>query len=431
MVEGQPIFQQALQRLTARRAKAGAAAVLAVAFVVFAQLAPQLALAGLAGVVIWAGLWPLDEDVPAPARRSSDANDDPDEPRQTAGSVFKTIMEALLDPALLLNQRGEVLLANAAATALFPFVAGGHVSQGSRAPELLAALERAVTQSAPQAFQIRTNSPVERHLTGLISPLGLETADGWARENSMSLLVVIRDQTADDRLTRMRSDFVANASHELRTPLASIKGFIETLQGAAKDDPAARERFLIIMHEQAERMSRLIDDLLSLSRIEMRQHLAPAETVDLAAVVDEVTATLVALARDAGMTIKTECETRPINVTGDRDELAQVLQNLMQNAIRYGRAKGTVTVRLSQRGRRVTLAVADEGIGIAPEHVPRLTERFYRVNARDSRERGGTGLGLAIVKHIVNRHRGELKIDSRHGEGSTFTVIMPAGDDVQ
>jgi two-component system, OmpR family, phosphate regulon sensor histidine kinase PhoR len=197
------------------------------------------------------------------------------------------------------------------------------------------------------------------------------------------------------------------------------------LQGAARNDTAARERFLAIMHVEASRMSRLIDDLLSLSRVEMREHLAPRDAVDLAGIADELTRALEPVAHQAGRKLAVEIDARPANVRGDRDELVQVLQNLMQNAIKYGRDGGLATVRIAHGAHRIDLSVTDDGIGIAPEHLPRLTERFYRVNAKDSRERGGTGLGLAIVKHIVNRHRGELRIASTIGKGSTFTVSLP------
>ena len=224
----------------------------------------------------------------------------------------------------------------------------------------------------------------------------------------------------------MHADFVANASHELRTPLASIRGFVETLQGAAKDDPTAQARFLGIMQAQAERMSRLIEDLLSLSRIELREHVAPTSPVDLNGVVQDVIAALKQTAEKNHVSLRIDGLPDEALVIGDRDELAQVAQNLVQNAIKYGRKGGQVDVSLRRHDKQLELAVTDDGIGIAPEHLPRLTERFYRVSAKDSKERGGTGLGLAIVKHIVNRHRGELRVSSVLGEGSTFTVAMPA-----
>jgi len=230
----------------------------------------------------------------------------------------------------------------------------------------------------------------------------------------------------------MRADFVANASHELRTPLASLRGFVETLQGAAKNDTEARERFLKVMSEQAERMSRLVDDLLSLSRVEMREHLPPAQNVDLNDAVSHVIQALQPLAAGAGTSIEFKRLDGPAVVRGDRDELVQVFQNLVQNALKYGKSGGRIEVAVAYteasgaRPARFVVSVTDDGVGIAPQHLPRLTERFYRVNVLASRERGGTGLGLAIVKHILNRHRGELTISSKVGHGSTFAVVLPA-----
>ena len=247
------------------------------------------------------------------------------------------------------------------------------------------------------------------------------------------LLIFFRDLSEQDRLARMRADFVANASHELRTPLAYLKGSVETLQGPAKDDAAARETFLNTMAEQAERMTRLVDDLLSLSRVEMREYLPPSGEADLAAVLADVAQAAEPLAQQAGIALTLSGLDGAAVVRGDHDELAQVFQNLIQNAIKYGRKGGMVEVRLAReraaRAVRYRVDVADDGPGIAPQHLPRLTERFYRVNVAASREKGGTGLGLAIVKHVLNRHRGELLITSRLGQGSTFSVILPSASD--
>jgi two-component system phosphate regulon sensor histidine kinase PhoR len=286
----------------------------------------------------------------------------------------------------------------------------------------LGAIERARLEAAPQPFDVHVKVPIERHLAGVATPL----RQGAGSASGTLLMVVLRDRTEAEQLGEMRADFVANASHELRTPLASLRGFLETMQGAAKDDPEARQRFLAIMQQQAERMSRLIDDLLSLSRIEMREHVPPKGEVDLTALVSEVARNLASLAASAEVRIELESARGPLRVVGDRDELFQVVQNLMQNAIKYGRKGGRVQVRVGQEKANVALAVEDDGVGIDPVHLPRLTERFYRVNAKDSRERGGTGLGLAIVKHIVNRHQGQLRIESVPGRGSTFTVRLPA-----
>jgi two-component system phosphate regulon sensor histidine kinase PhoR len=224
----------------------------------------------------------------------------------------------------------------------------------------------------------------------------------------------------------MRVDFIANVSHELRTPLASLVGFIETLQGPARDDPASRERFLDIMRDQAWRMTRLIDDLLSLSRIELREHVAPDRRVDLRLVAMQMLDTLRPMARDRGVNIAIDCSPEPAMVLGHDDELSRVVENLAENAIKYGESGKRVDVALTRRGSEIELSVRDYGPGIAHEHLPRLTERFYRVDAAESRGKGGTGLGLAIVKHIVSRHRGRLAIESEPGQGAVFRVLLPA-----
>jgi two-component system phosphate regulon sensor histidine kinase PhoR len=224
----------------------------------------------------------------------------------------------------------------------------------------------------------------------------------------------------------MRSDFVANASHELRTPLASLRGFIETMQGPARKDEAAREKFLGIMLEQVTRMSRLVDDLLSLSRLELKSKIAPDGVVDLASVISSVAASLGPLAKDLGVTIHLDLPAYPVRVTGERDELTEVFENLIENACKYGQSGGHVDVRMTggapEQSGPVEVAVTDHGPGIPEDQVPRLTERFYRVNVEHSKSKKGTGLGLAIVKHILTRHRASLVIRSELGKGSTFTV---------
>jgi two-component system phosphate regulon sensor histidine kinase PhoR len=244
------------------------------------------------------------------------------------------------------------------------------------------------------------------------------------------VVLFFRDLTSARRLEAMRTDFVANASHELRTPLASLLGFVETLQGPARNDTVARERFLDIMRQQAQRMTRLIDDLLSLSRIEMRLHVHPTTSVDLVAIARHMVETLAPLAKDRGLEILADLPARPVLVLGDRDELLRLLENLITNAVKYGEGGGKVEISLASMKTteghpQAVLSVRDFGPGIAPEHLPRLTERFYRVDVEQSRQKGGTGLGLAIVKHIVNRHRGSLDIDSEPGAGARFVVTLP------
>jgi two-component system phosphate regulon sensor histidine kinase PhoR len=330
---------------------------------------------------------------------------------------------------MVLDGTGHVVHANPMAVELFGSRRlGGHIASMSRDPELLDAVDQALMSAESRLVELHERVPVERRLLVTVAPLGGRPS----RASAPALLVSFRDFGEQDRLARMRADFVANASHELRTPLASLKGFVETLQGSAKEDPAARERFLKVMSEQAERMTRLIDDLLSLSRVEMREHLPPGQRVELNEAVAHVIQTLQPLAAEAKTTIHFQPLNAPAEVRGDRDELVQVFQNLIQNAIKYGSTGGRIDVSLARqavgggRSTQFIVAVADDGPGIAPQHLPRLTERFYRVNVAASREKGGTGLGLAIVKHILNRHRGELTITSKVGEGSTFRVVLPA-----
>ena len=260
------------------------------------------------------------------------------------------------------------------------------------------------------------------------------TAIGAGHDDALEKLLILlffRDLTPAWRIERMRADFVANASHELRTPLASILGFIETLQGPARNDAAARERFLDIMRDQAKRMTRLIDDLLSLSRIEMRAHLPVTTDVDFSAVIAQVIDELTPLAQERSVDIALAAPEEPVWVLGDQDELQRMVENVIENAIKYGESGQKVEVQLRRLDASVSsklaieLSVRDYGPGIAPEHLPRLTERFYRVDATASRQRGGTGLGLALVKHIVNRHRGRLAIESELGRGTTVRVALP------
>jgi two-component system phosphate regulon sensor histidine kinase PhoR len=251
----------------------------------------------------------------------------------------------------------------------------------------------------------------------------------------------------------MRADFLANASHELRTPLASLTGFIETLRGHAKDDAAARERFLGVMAAQAGRMARLIDDLMSLSRIELNEHIAPEGRVDIALAVLDVVDSLAPLAAEQQVRLQTRLPERgSAMVIGDRDQILQVAQNLIDNALKFSPVGGVVDIEVSANAtaetalaatrpggarlsllspdlvggeRFVMLRCADQGLGIAREYLPRLSERFYRVEGQKSGERLGTGLGLAIVKHIINRHRGGLAIESVESAGTTLTAYLP------
>ena len=333
------------------------------------------------------------------------------------------ILEGIDDPLLVLDHSGRILFANRASKALAgPDAAGKRISAVLRTPELLETVERTLAGGNPENIAFSVLVPVQHHYEASI-----------ARTGGRLILVRIRDVSAIRRAEELRADFVANASHELRTPLAAITGFIDTLRGHAKDDPSARERFLEIMSTEAGRMRRLIDDLLSLTRIELNEHNPPAGEEDVVSVVRDAAAVLKPLA-DSDR-IRMDIAPHPaLRIVGDPDEVTQVFQNLIHNAIKYGRPGGEVRVRFAQTnapskrdgGMQVCVSVEDEGEGIPREAIPRLTERFYRVDVKRSRERGGTGLGLAIVKHILNRHRGRLQIESLPGQGSTFTVFLPA-----
>jgi two-component system phosphate regulon sensor histidine kinase PhoR len=297
-----------------------------------------------------------------------------------------------------------------------------------RMPDVVAAIRRASATGDVQRVELFERVPLDRWMDVIVMPISPGTTEPSAPD---LLLVTFHDLTPLRRVEEMRADFVANASHELRTPLAALSGFIETLQGSARDDTPARERFLKIMQAQANRMARLIDDLLSLSRIELSEHVRPQQPVDLVPIVRQVADGLETLARDRGTLVKIEAPDEPLIVRGDRDELIRVFENLIENALKYGASGKQVDIRLTHGqgadgAPDVSVAVCDYGPGIAPEHLPRLTERFYRVDVGESRAQGGTGLGLALVKHILNRHRGRLDIASRPGAGATFTARLPS-----
>jgi two-component system phosphate regulon sensor histidine kinase PhoR len=247
-----------------------------------------------------------------------------------------------------------------------------------------------------------------------------------------AVLVSFQDVTHLEQAVQMRRDFVANVSHELRTPQTALMGFIETLRGPARDDPAARDRFLSIMEGEAGRMNRLVGDLLSLNRVESEERVRPKERVNLSVTLRDTLSSLRPLADDAAVKLELAAPEEAVFVVGDADQLRQVFTNLIENAIKYGGSGGRVDVVLSAsdrdpavRGPAARVQVIDKGPGIDPVHLPRLTERFYRADNHRSRELGGTGLGLAIVKHIINRHRGRLRVESELGQGAVFTVILP------
>ena len=342
--------------------------------------------------------------------------------------LIETLIGGLPDPAIVLDREGRVVAFNEAATTIAPALRRGELALISlRMPDLVDAIRRASRRREPQRVEFFDRVPLDRWFEAFVTPVRLANGGDGATD---ILLLTFNDLTPLRRVEEMRADFIANASHELRTPLAALLGFIETLQGTAKDDPAAREKFLGIMQGQATRMARLIDDLLSLSRIELNAHLQPNTAVDLAPIVRQVVDGLLMLARDRGVEIKVSAPAEPLMVLGDRDELIRALENLVENALKYGAAGKRVDITLARGTTRAgtpeaRVAVRDYGPGIAPEHLPRLTERFYRVDVADSRAQGGTGLGLALVKHVLNRHGGRLTIESVLGAGATFTMHLP------
>ena len=326
------------------------------------------------------------------------------------------------EPALLVDRASTVIAGNVPAAAIFGRIRTGEpISFTVRNPQIIEAI-RAAAGGRTQRFEINERFPAERALEAHVAPVV------FAHELPELFLLSFRDLTQERRLAQMRTDFVANASHELRTPLASVLGFIDTLQGSARDDAKAREKFLKIMGEQARRMSRLIDDLMSLSRIELNLHLQPQTRVDLAGIVAQVCDTMTPLAQERDLALTLKREAPEAFVLGDRDELIRVFENLVENALKYGAAGKLVEVTLSAAAGEAAVSVRDFGPGIAPEHLPRLTERFYRVDVEKSRGQGGTGLGLALAKHILARHRGTLSIESDPGKGAIFTARIPLAD---
>ena len=337
--------------------------------------------------------------------------------------LAREVLAHLPDPLMLLDQGGRVLFAN---SAMYTVIGVGpenkHISQLLRTPVLLEAIAHTTATGEDSSVEFIMPVPVERHYQAYV-----------ARMSEHVTTLLLHDLTAIKRTEQMRVDFVANASHELRTPLAAVSGFIDTLKGHARDDVQARDRFLDIMSVEAGRMRRLIEDLLSLTRIELNEHVRPSGRVSLEAVLREAFAALNPLAQMDDISLELSAAPGSTTVIGERDELVQLFQNLIHNAIKYGRSGGHVWASVQPVpatggrgvGSMLAVSIRDDGEGIAGDAIPRLTERFYRVDVKRSREKGGTGLGLAIVKHIVNRHQGRLTIESKLGEGSTFTVLLP------
>jgi len=350
---------------------------------------------------------------------------EPSTPR--TAPLLDALIAGLPAPVIVLDRDSRVVAFNGRAATLAPALRRGEpASLALRVPEVVDAIRRVASGAGPQRVEFSERVPVDRWYAAHVMPV--EIAEGELGPLTKFTLLSFDDLTPLRRVEEMRADFVANASHELRTPLASLSGFIETLQGPARDDPAARERFLAIMKSQAARMARLIDDLLSLSRVELNAHVQPQTPVDLVSIVRQVADALQMLARDRNVTISISSPPEPLMVRGDRDELTRVFENLVENALKYGASGRKVELTLTrspgEAGGDAIVTVRDYGPGIAAEHLPRLTERFYRIDIGQSRAEGGTGLGLALVKHILNRHLGRLTIESSLGAGAVFTVRL-------
>jgi two-component system, OmpR family, phosphate regulon sensor histidine kinase PhoR len=407
------------------------------------------ALALLAAVAV-AGLL-AHRDTPQPAAHTPlapAAAAPPSTEPETFLAELAPFIEALPEATLLVDREGRVAASNREARRQLQFEALGlRLSAILRHPEILEAAHAAAVEGTTRVVEYENAAPVEEHYRVYVAPIA------WGAETAA--LMIFHDQTAHIVTERMRADFLANASHELKTPVTSISLLIETLGGAAREDGAARERFLGLMERQVDRMRRLIDDLLSLSKIEINEHVPPSERADLVMIAREAIEILGAVAAERRVTVRLSPEAAEHLVIGDRFQLVQVAQNLIDNAVKYTPENGAVTVEIGvAEGREaaadragkqwpdasrislltpgppasrrfVYLRVTDQGPGIPRRHLPRLSERFFRVE-RDQQavERPGTGLGLAIVKHIVNRHRGGFVVESELGRGSAFAVYL-------
>jgi two-component system, OmpR family, phosphate regulon sensor histidine kinase PhoR len=456
-VSSSPVAPPAGSRLWTAGVSAGIAIFVLVGLAIFH---PELA-QWLLGSAFLVGLtaWLLNRKPVVPASQTAPSSDEASEAStDSAIPLLNGVFEALADPVLVISG-GEaddiagrrIVLANTAARDLLRIQREGALLVSVlRDPAVLEAVDEALFGGLARTTDYAGMGAQTRHWRAVTRPLAQTRAGPLA-------LLVLRDDTEVRRMELMRVDFLANASHELKTPLASLSGFIETLKGHARDDPKARDRFLDIMATQADRMSRLVSDLLSLSRIELNEHIPPAGRVDLARAAADVVDAVSVLSAERDVIVRLEDRELTAPVHGDRDEILQVVQNLVDNAIKYSPTAGTVEIVIrpdialdeaaapwsgGSRGEGATrlplvtpdrdpgqryaaVTVRDHGPGLAREHLPRLTERFYRVEGQKSGERQGTGLGLAIVKHIVNRHRGGLTVESAPGHGATFTAYFP------
>ena len=432
-----------LDRISALAWAAGALAALA-ALLAFTASAPAAVLMVLAAAACY---WATRE-----ARRFVISPSTDDNIELVGLAELAPLLEAMPDPALLIDADGRIVSSNAAARRQMQFETRGQfLTSIIRHPDVLEAVQEAVRDGKTSAVEYEMSAQVDRQTRCYVAPVN------WGPDRAAML--VFHDQTARISTERMRADFLANASHELRTPLASLTLLIETISGPARDNVADRDRFLAMMQVQADRMRRLIDDLLSLSRIELDEHVPPSDRADLAAVAREVVDSLGPVMRERDVTLDLRVPDTPIPVVGERFQLAQVVQNLIDNAIKYTPPGGAVTVEVGESGDREEVSlqagrrweeagraalltpeaaanrsyafvrVEDCGAGVARHFLPRLGERFFRVEREMGDERGGTGLGLAIVKHIINRHRGGFLVESQPGRGSAFAAYVELAEE--
>ena len=420
-----------------RRLRQRRPALLAVAALcaVFAWLEPERAVYALAGFALaCVYLLVLRADAAAPGDRNAVR----ERLHIWPDNSLKSFADALTYPVYLLDSNAVLRYANRNAVEAFgPATVGDPIGYKFRHPDISRAISAAVSSGSSTSIEYQDHVPQQRWFSMHITPIPNMASPG---RTEFHLLTFV-DFSEMKRSEQMRSDFIANASHELRTPLASLRGFIETIRGPAATDRKAVNQFLEVMLEQAERMSRLIDDLLSLSRIEMKAHLRPQSNVDLSSVLGHVCDSLAPLAEAQEVELERDFPSSDLLVKGDQDELVQVFDNLVENACKYGRSGGRVEVSARRLPRThsdgpasIEARIRDYGPGIPAEHLPRLTERFYRVDIETSREKQGTGLGLAIVKHILMRHGTRLHVSSEVGKGAEFSVIfdaMPAIDNVE
>jgi two-component system, OmpR family, phosphate regulon sensor histidine kinase PhoR len=337
------------------------------------------------------------------------------------------IIDAIPIPAFAILSDARITAANEEAISLLGSqILNRHYVTALRQPGILAAIDNSfrTKNRASGTYTITSESGDERYKV-VVTPLGTGSVAGT--------LVCFENISHLHAAGLMRRDFVANVSHELRTPLTAVIGFIETLRGPARNDPEAQDRFLEVMLKESQRMNRLVDDLLSLSRVEAAERQRPSDPVSIREIVEASASSLAKQVQEAKVEITFDIPDSDIELQGDRDQLRQVTNNLLENALKYGAQGGLIRIKVHEaehdallRAKAVRIDVMDSGPGIDPTHLPRLTERFYRIDEHRSREMGGTGLGLAIVKHIVSRHRGRIEIDSTKGKGSRFSIIIPA-----